>query len=144
MKARLKNIFIAMVFMFGIASPVMAITVPQTASAAAACEGRFLGIPPWYRGLTGSAPECAIISPDQAGGLSTFIWKIVLNVVEMAIIAATYVTVFFILYGGFLFMTGGAHPGQIEKGRKTLLNAVIGFVICLASIAITNLVFSII
>ena len=41
-------------------------------------------------------------------------------------------------------MTGGALPAQLEKARKTILNAVIGLVIALAAIALTNLVFNII
>lgn len=145
MKALFKNLLVAAVFIFGVASPVVALAVPQTAAAAPACESRFLGIPPWYRGLTTVVNnECVIMSPESAGGLSAFIWKIALNVIEMAIVATSYVAVFFILYGGFLYMTGGALPGQLEKARKTLINAVVGLVICLSAIALTNLVFSII
>lgn len=145
MKAMIKSLFLGGLFVFAFASPVMAaITPAQSAHADAACEGRVLGIPPWYRGLTGPSPDCNIVSPDDAGGLSAFIWKIVLNVIEMAIVATAYVATFFILYGGFLYMTGGALPAQLEKARKTILNAVIGLVICLAAIALTNLVFTII
>lgn len=145
MKAMIKSLFLGGLFVFTFASPVMAaITPAQSAHADAACEGRVLGIPPWYRGLTGPSPDCNIVSPDDAGGLSAFIWKIVLNVIEMAIVATAYVATFFILYGGFLYMTGGALPAQLEKARKTILNAVIGLVICLAAIALTNLVFTII
>ena len=41
-------------------------------------------------------------------------------------------------------MTGGSVPGQIEKARKSILNAVIGLVIALGAIGITNLIFTII
>ncbi len=145
MKAFMKNLLVGGLFIFMIASPVMAVTVPQTAAAAPGCEGRILGIPPWYRGLTdNNPPNCNIVPPEQVGGLSNFIWRIVLNGIEMAIVLATYITVFFIIYGGFLFLTGGALPGQTEKARKTIINAVVGLVICMAAIALTNLVFSII
>ncbi len=141
---RLKTLLLGGLFIFAFASPVMATIAPAQSTYAANCENRVLGIPPWYRGLTDSANNCAIVSPDAVGGLSNFIWKIALNVIEMAIVLATYVAVFFILYGGFLYMTGGSSPGQLEKARKTILDAVIGLVICLGSIAIINLIFSII
>ena len=143
MKAAIKTFFAAAVFIFAIASPVIALATPQTVSAAN-CEARVLGIPPWYRGLTNNNDKCDLKSPDDVGGLSNFIWKIVLNGIEMAIVIVAYIAVFFILYGGFQFLTGGANPSQVEKARKTITNAIIGLVIAMAAIAITNLVFGII
>lgn len=144
MKALFKTIILGGLFIFMVASPVMAVTTPQAAMAAG-CEGRVIGVPPWYRGLTNNdPPECTLKTPEQVGGLSSYIWRIVLNGVEMAIVLSAYVAVFFILYGGFLYMTGGALPGQLEKGRKTIRDAIVGLVICMGSIAIINLIFSII
>lgn len=134
----------ASLFILAIASPVMTVITPQTAYAAG-CESRFLGIPPWYRGLTNNnPPQCTIKTPQNVGGIERFIWRIVLNVVEMAIVIVAYISVFFILYGGFLYMTGGALPAQLEKARKTIMNALIGLVIAMAAIALNNLIFSII
>lgn len=142
---RIKNFLLAGLFIFTIAAPITATIAPQTVSAADGCESRLLGIPPWFRGLTtGTPPNCAIQSPNDAGGLSTFIWRIVLNIIEMAVVIVAYIAVFFILYGGFQFIVGGSNPSMIEKGRKTILNAVIGLVIAMGAIGITNLVFSII
>jgi len=141
MKKNLKNLLLGTFFIFVMASPVMVTTVVPTATAATDqvnCEKRFLGIPPWYSGLTND--DCSLKGPDDVGGIANYIWRIVLNVIEMAIVAAAYLSGFFILYGGFLFMTGGANPSQIERGRKTILNAVIGLVICMSAIAIINLV----
>lgn len=146
MKAFIKNFVLGGLFILAIAAPALTVATPQPALAGEACEGRLLGIPPWYRGLTND--ECGIVDPNTvpgAGqGISNFVWRIVLNVIEMALVATTYLTVFFILYGGFLYITGGAIPAQLEKARKTILNAVIGLVICLAAIGLTNLVFTII
>lgn len=50
-----------------------------------------------------------------------------------------YICVAFIIYGGFIFMTAGGSDGA-ARGRTTLLNAVIGLVISVASIAIVNVV----
>jgi hypothetical protein len=139
-----KNLLVAGLFIFGFAAPVMATVSPQSVSAGAACEGRVLGIPPWYRGLTSDDGKCSITSPSNSDGIEGFIWKIVLNVIEMAIIIIAYIAVFFILYGGFLFMTGGGNPSQIEKARKSITQAVIGLAIAMASVGIINFIFGII
>lgn len=39
-------------------------------------------------------------------------------------------------------MTGGSNPSMIERGRKTILSAVIGLIIGLGSVAIVNMLFS--
>lgn len=144
MKALFKRLLLAGFFILAIASPVMTVMTPQTAYAAG-CETRLLGIPPWYRGLTNNnPPQCTIKTPQQANGIERFIWRIVLNVVEMAIVIVAYISVFFIIYGGFLYMTGGALPAQLERARKTITNAVIGLVIAMAAIALNNLIFGII
>lgn len=135
--------------MFAVAAPVMALTTPFASHASAInCEKRLFGIPPWYKGLTevtqsGGGDQCTIISPNQAGGLQSFITKIVLNIIEIGLVIVGYVAVFFILYGGFLFLTGGGNPSQIEKARKTILNAVIGLIISIGAVAIVNLIFGV-
>lgn len=147
MKQRMKTFLLAALFMLGVVSPLAAIGVPQQAFAAnkgADCEKSILGIPPWYRGLTNMDDKCSLKGPDDVGGISNYIWRIVLNGIEMALVIAAYVSVFFIIYGGFLFMTGGDNAGQVEKARKTLLDAIIGLVIVLGGVAITKLIFSII
>jgi hypothetical protein len=147
MKKLLKNFLFAGLFAFLIASPFATVVTPQTTFAAdpVNCESRaFLGIPPWYRGLTktDSTGECTIMSPnDVAGGLSGFIWKIVLNIIEIGLILAGWIALFFIMYGAFLYITGGGNASQIEKARKSIFNAVIGLIISMGAIAITNLIF---
>ncbi len=143
MKKILRTVIAAGLFAFMFAAPVLSLISPLTPSASAAdCDGRFLGIPPWYRGLT-EGSECTIKAPESTeDGLSKFIWKIVLNGVEMALVIVVYIASFFILFGGFQYMTGGGNAGMIEKARKTILNAVIGLIIALGSVAIVNLLFS--
>jgi hypothetical protein len=146
MKQLLKKLFFAGAFVLFVASPVVAIATPQTTYAAAGdCEARILGVPPWYRGLTKSddTAECTIVSPNDVGGISNFIWKIVLNGIEIALVLTAYIALFFILYGGFLFITGGGNSSQVEKARKSIFNAVIGLIISMGAIAITNLAFGV-
>ncbi len=150
-----------MVVMLGFAlligAPVLNVVTPlstfaaTTPQSAADCEKPILGIHPWFRGLvTVQNGQCDIIGPGQkiANGstldLAGFIWRIALNVIDIALGAVGYIAFFFILYGGFQFLTGGNNPGQVEKARTTILNAVIGLVISLGAVALINLVFGII
>jgi len=147
MKSFLKTTLIAGFFLFMVASPVLATVSPAVSSVSAAsknCDARVLGIPPWYRGLT-TGEDCAIKAPDSAdGGLQKFIWTIVLNIIEMLLVITAYVAVFFILYGGFLFIVGGSSPDSVSRARKTILNAVIGLIIAMSAITIANTIFTII
>jgi len=146
----LKNILLAGAFILFVASPVAALVTPQTTYAAAAdqCEKTLLGIPPWYRGLTKLDPngKCAIMAPDEVttsgeNEVSIFVWKIVLNVIQIALVLAGWIALIFIMYGAFLFITGGGNASQVEKGRKSIFNAIIGLIISMGAIAITNLIF---
>lgn len=144
MKSKIQSLLLAGIFIFFAASPILAVTSPVVSSTSAAttsCDASFLGMPPWYRGLTNA--DCSIKGPDAGSdGLSSFIWKIVLNAIQMGLVASVYVSVFFVLYGGFQLLVGGYNPSMVEKGRKTILNAVIGLIIGLGSVAILNLLFT--
>lgn len=140
---KILNFVVGVAFIFLVASPVMAVTSPVIEQASAACDSSLLGIPPWYRGLT-TGSDCSIVSPDTVGGISNFIWRIALNIIQMGLVIVAYIAVFFIIYGGFLFITGGSNPAQVEKGKKSVLNAVVGLVIALGSIAVTNFIFGIV
>ena len=148
---RFKKVIIAFFLIAFIATPVFAIATPQTSYAAAAstpadCEKPILGIQPWFKGLTSvTNGQCGVISPDGTKiDLKGFIWRIVLNVIGMALTLVGYIAFFFILFGGFQFLTGGSNPSQIEKARKTLFNAVIGLVISIAAVAVVNLIFNVV
>lgn len=137
----------ALLFSASIGGSALMVAAPQTASAAAAnnpaCAMGILTFPVWYRGLVDDT-TCAMKSPDQVGGLSSYIWKIVLNLLDIALQLVGYIAVGFIIYGGFMFMTAGGDSATVAKGRKTILNAVIGLAISIGSVAIVNLITGII
>lgn len=146
----LRRFTIIFLFVMFIAAPAFSLVSPQMVSAASnSCDKDILTIPTWYRGLTDPNKDCALITPggtlannsklDTAG----FVWRIALNIIDIGLSLAGYIAFFFILFGGFQFLTGGSNPGQIEKARKTILNAVIGLAIALGAVAITNLVFGV-
>lgn len=123
------------VLAFGVGGVVGA-TIP-TSSAGAAC-GQFLTFPAWYRGL--SKNDCKdMMSPDDVGGISTYIWTIVLNVIEIAVQVVGYLAIFYIIYGGFRYITSAGAPEAHAAAMKTILNAVIGLAVAICSIAIVRL-----
>lgn len=135
----IRNWLFAILFASTAGGVAFASMTPQIAFADACSDkGRILTIPPWYKDLQNS--DCKTLkTPNEVGGLSNYIWKIVLNIIEIMLHLVGYICVAFIIYGGFIFMTAGGSDGA-AKGRTTLLNAVIGLVISMASIAIVNLV----
>ena len=140
---RFKNYLLAGLFAFFAGGSAMA-TIPTGTALAADCSGSniILTFPAWYRGLSEAEANggCAIKSPDAVGGLEPFIWKIVLNVVDMLLQIAGYIAVGFIIYGGFLYMTSGGSADRAVQAKKSILNAIIGLVIAIGSVAIVNLI----
>lgn len=126
----------ALLFVAGMGGATLNVAVPSTAMAA--CNDRLLTFPAWYKGLTDA--NCNIKSPTQAGGLPTFIWTIALNVLELLLQLVGYLAVGFIIRGGFKYMTSVGDPGETAKAKKIVMDAVIGLVISLFSVAIVNLV----
>lgn len=130
-----------MAFMVG---GVAGATIPEPAAAQGAtssCGGGFF-LSAWYEGLT--TPSCELKSPsDVDGGLRTYILTIGLNVVTIALQIVGYAAIFYIIYGGFRFMTSSGAPEQRSAAMKTILNAIIGLIIAIASVAIVRLLASI-
>lgn len=134
---KIQNWILALLFVASTGGATLAVAMPQTA--AAACNDRLLTFPAWFKGLTAS--NCDIQSPDKIkGGISGFIWTIVLNVIEFMMQLVGYISVGFIIAGGFKYMTSAGAPDAAARARKTITNAVIGLVIAVFSVAIVNVV----
>lgn len=123
-------------FVTSVGGATFAVATPQTTFAA--CNDRLLTFPAWFKGLTNG--DCNIKSPEEAGGLSTFIWTIALNIIELALQLVGYLSVGFIIRGGFKYMTAIGEAGEIEKAKTIIKNAVIGLIISIFSVAIVNFV----
>ena len=140
MKQILMSVF-AVIFI----STAAAVAVPGTTFAQTACDkkGIIITLKPWYYGLTEDlgGGKCKIKSPGTtAAEQQKFTTRIILTVVEDLLQIAAYVTVAFIIFGGFKYMTSAGSPDQAAKAMKTMLNAVIGMVVALGSIALVNFV----
>lgn len=103
------------------------------------CNASFLTFPAWYNGVVKAGDDgCQVMSPTEVGGFSPFIWRIVLNIIEIMLNAVGYAAVGFIIYGGYKYIYSAGSPNGMMAARKTIMNAVIGLVLSIMSIAIVN------
>lgn len=131
-----------MIFSFG-----GMLAVAQPTPVAAACDNRLLTFPAWYKGLQKS--DCSLKDvTDQAPAngnrtqvpLRLFIIILALNVSEMILQLVGYAAVVMIIVGGYKYLISTGDPNQMTGAKKTIMNAVIGLVISLFSVAIVNIV----
>lgn len=139
MKRILRNWTMALLFAITAGGSFVAVAAPQTTLAACGDE-RLLTIPAWYRGIASeSNGNCNINSPDP-NNPGKFIWTIVLNITEIMLHLVGYITIAFIIYGGFKYMLSAGSSDGITKAKTTISNALIGLVLSIVSIAIVNVV----
>lgn len=119
----------------------LTIATVETSYAAAdpACNKYLLTFPAWYNNL--AKGDCSeIVNPTEVGGIQNFILIAIMNCVGILMQLVVYITVGFIIWGGFKYMTSNGDAGGIAGAKKMILNAVIGLVIAMISIAIVTLV----
>ena len=105
--------------------------------------------PRWYD--NGICVGGQIQSPNAMGttasstgdSIGRWVTIIALNIVQMILYAVGYISLGFIIYGGFKFMISGDSSSGTAAARKTIQNAVIGLIISIMSVAIVKLVTSV-
>lgn len=65
---------------------------------------------------------------------------IVIRIVDFVLLIAGIVAFFYVLYGGFMYLTAGPDPANADKGRKTIFNALIGIILISISYALVTFV----
>jgi len=132
----MKKLIAALLLLVGIttlpAVPSYALSPAQT-FASGICDEGVLTFVPWSKGLIEKNGAC---QPTKLND----VWIIVLNIFQDVLIAATYMTVGFIIWGGIKYMKSQGAPDQIQGAKNTILEAAIGLGIVLASVAIVNFV----
>ena len=130
----------------GLLGGFLGAAIPATTAGAAPCDKKIITIPAWYQGLDCDA-NGAVQGPVQdADGTSMrlFIWKIGLNIAEIILQIIGYIAMFFVIYGGFLYLTSNGNPEGAARGLKTIINASIGIAIGMSAIALKNLIWRIV
>lgn len=127
---RLRQWIAAVSFAF-VAGGGLIATVPTPAGAAC---GQFLTFPTWYEGVINCKGKQTVTDPQKVT------LTIIGNVVEIVLQLVGYVSFFFIIYGGFLYMVATGDSSKLAGAKSTILNAVIGLVIAIFAVAAVNFV----
>ena len=148
MKIKIGVLIAGLGVVIGLISPIFYYSV-ASAGNCADTDASVLGFPTWYRGL--GAPQgadCSItftgVMKEGDSAFGDFIWKIALNIIEIVIRFMGYIAAGYILYGGFTYLTAGGSPDKTAKGLKLIMNASMGLIISIASVAIINTLFTIV
>lgn len=107
----------------------------MTTEYAFAEDGSFLGMKPWYSGLTDGNGNIEAPTED---GIPKFVWTIVLNILYDLSLVVGVITTGFIIYGGYLYITAQGDRSKAEKAKKTLIAAIIGLIIAISAAVIVN------
>lgn len=94
-----------------------------------------LGYPAWYNGLTCESGKG--VTYPMMTDLSD-IWIVVMNIIQWLIITAGYAAVFFIIIAGFQYITAHGESSRIAEAKTTIINAIIGLVVALVSVAVVR------
>ncbi|MDB5177182.1 MAG: rane protein of unknown function [Candidatus Saccharibacteria bacterium] len=102
--------------------------------------------PSWYAGKLCDPATGGVVSPasfnktDTASSLGQWATILALNLVTILLTVVGYVSLGYIIYGGFKFMTSGDSSSGVATARKTITNAVIGLILSIASVAAVTFV----
>lgn len=124
---RLKQFMIGGVFVGMLAAFGLSMTLPPQVASAAGCDAQFLTFPAWYNGLTNSS--CVPDISSTGGNFSKFVWKIALNIVNIMLQLVGYLSIGYLIYGGWKYLTSAGEPDMIKSGRSLILYSIIGLVI---------------
>lgn len=109
---------------------ILAITsIPTFAAEDVKFQGRtgnacnFIGFTSW---------DCGIKITNE-DSIKTNIWKVVANIATDITVAAAYLVIGYVIYGGYRYMFSGGDPGKVAAGKKTLTQAFIGLAIVMGA-----------
>ena len=165
MKEKIKKSLLIIPLLAFLVSATPATTASAACPAAAPTTGNQAGaqaqsapapnilFPAWYDGLLcpdgktikspndlGSTAGVGQSADDTADKLGQWILIIAMNVVKMLLMVVAYVSLGFIIWGGFKYMTSGDNSSGTAGARKTIQNAVIGLVLSIMSVAIVTFI----
>ncbi|MDO4398978.1 MAG: pilin [Candidatus Saccharibacteria bacterium] len=81
--------------------------------------------------------NCGVSITDD-NSLKTGIWHIAANIATDITVAAAYLVLGYVIYGGYLYTFSGGDPGKVATGKKNLYQAFLGLAIVLLAYVIMN------
>ena len=65
---------------------------------------------------------------------------LIVNVIRLMLLFAGAIAVVFVIIGGYQYLVSAGNEEVAEKGKKTLINAIIGIVVVVLAYAIINVI----
>lgn len=133
----------------GIVIQVLVTPAPVAAQTQGVCtedeNPSFLSFPTWYKYLDRQvAPDgsCDITLANNTDGTAIFsvAGKILLAVFEIVLRIGGIVAIGMVVYGGILYVLSQGEPDRTKNAKNTIVNALIGLVIAMSSVAIVNII----
>ena len=90
------------------------------------------------KSASGSQKPCDNATIGSGEGIKT----VAANVVKLISIIVGVISIIFIIYGGFRYITSGGDSGKVGNAKNTLIYAVIGLVVVALAQLIVNVVLS--
>ena len=132
MKSILKKTIILLVILFSTTIFLPAFNYDASAAEMGTCEKSFLGLTPWYCHVTEN--------PKNEDELTANAKQIAVNAADIITTLAAYLSVGFIIYGGYLYIFSSGDPGKALAGRKTILRAFVGLaIVLLANVIVSSI-----
>lgn len=111
--------------------PFLLLTVPFLAFAAGgAVQGGLNQIQGPFGGVGGLAQATQNLTLTQ----------LIVRIINIMLLLAGVVAVLFMVIGGYFYMTAAGNQEQVEKGKNTAVNAIIGLIIIILSFVIINVI----
>ena len=93
------------------------------------------------KGCIGGAALCNI---GKSGDTRTAISDIIVNIATFLIYILGAISVLFIVYGGYLYVTDDGSGSKAGQGKKIVLQALVGLIIALAAFTLVQITLSIV
>jgi len=102
----------------------------------------FFGLAPWYQYLQMADDGTGHCTPQnfQVLGTHSSFLLIGMAIIDDLIRVAALVAFFFIITGGFTYMTSQGAPDATSRAKSTIVNALVGLVIAILATVIVNFI----
>ena len=102
--------------------------------------GSFFGFPTWYKYLN-------LTTVNGTCNFSNFkFWPpdnfllILLAILDILLYVSGIIAVIFVIYGGTQYVLSQGNPDNTKKAQSTVINALVGLVICILAATIVNFI----
>jgi hypothetical protein len=100
-------------------------------------DPNFLSFPTWDRGLQckhdSEVEGSKHVDVVTSGGIDTFIWTVVLNVLDILLRVAGILAVCLLIANAYQYLTSAGVPDKIAKAKRGMAQTIVGLAIALLS-----------